>query len=297
MVVAARWPKGESNESPRYFGEFYDLMNRRAVESTVSILGLSDPRLRSHVQRELCSSNPGGAFLADPIFESTFPWESSEATMESLGGNLLSESLVTAMDAGGFSKSFYPHKHQVKAWKELIERRKSVVVTSGTGSGKTECFMVPILSELVNELEEGGLEPLVGVRALFLYPLNALINSQRERLRAWTSRFDDGVRFCLYNGNTEENKHRDQGKYPNEVLTRKILRDKPPPLLVTNATMLEYMLVRQIDSPIIQQSQGTLQWIVLDEAHTYLGSRLQSCRFFFDAFFTHSALKLKTSDL
>ena len=133
--------------------------------------------------------------------------------------------------------------------------------------------MVPILNDLAREYEANGFEKLVGTRALFLYPLNALINSQRERLRAWTEAYDDGVRFCLYNGNTEENKHRDQGKYANEVLTRKVLRASPAPLLVTNATMLEYMLVRQIDSPIIEQSKGKLRWIVLDEAHTYLGSQ------------------------
>lgn len=57
-------------------------------------------------------------------------------------------------------------------------------MTSGTGSGKTECFMVPVLEDLYRELHENGNNPLIGVRALFLYPLNALINSQRERLDA-----------------------------------------------------------------------------------------------------------------
>ena len=134
--------------------------------------------------------------------------------------------------------------------------------------------MVPILNDLAKEFEQ-VVDPLVGVRALFVYPLNALINSQRERLRAWTAAYDDGVRFCLYNGNTEEYKHKEQGKNPNEILTRKGIRSTPPPIMVTNATMLEYMLVRQIDSPIIEQSQGKLRWIVLDEAHTYIGS--QAC--------------------
>jgi DEAD/DEAH box helicase domain-containing protein len=74
----------------------------------------------------------------------------------------------------------------VEAWKILRQSdRRSVFVTSGTGSGKTECL--PILDELVRERARVG--RLVGVRALFLYPLNALINSQRDRLRAWTTGF------------------------------------------------------------------------------------------------------------
>ncbi|WP_410959591.1 DEAD/DEAH box helicase, partial [Salmonella sp. SAL4432] len=80
----------------------------------------------------------------------------------------------------------------------LLEKKHSVVVTSGTGSGKTECFMVPVLEDLYRELQVKNKKPLIGVRALFLYPLNALINSQRERLDAWTRSFGSGIRYCLY---------------------------------------------------------------------------------------------------
>lgn len=138
--------------------------------------------------------------------------------------------------------------------------------------------MVPVLEDLYRELHENGNNPLVGVRALFLYPLNALINSQRERLDAWTRGFGTGIRYCLYNGNTE-NLHAsvksEQAKRPNEVLSREKMREEPAPILVTNGTMLEYMMVRQVDAPIIQQSkaQKSLRWIVLDEAHTYVGSQ------------------------
>ena len=256
----------------QYFSNFYNLAEQRAVEATVSILGITQPELRAHLISQFQDSANGSAFLADPVFESTFPWESSSTTMNELGGELLLPSLIDAMDKGGFGRQLAPHKHQIAAWQVLLEEQKSIVVTSGTGSGKTECFMVPILNDLAQEYEE-NYEQLIGVRALFIYPLNALINSQRERLRSWTENYDGGIRFCLYNGNTEESKHRDQGKHPNEILTRKILRAEPAPLLVTNATMLEYMLVRQIDAPIIQQSQGKLRWIVLDEAHTYMGSQ------------------------
>lgn len=133
--------------------------------------------------------------------------------------------------------------------------------------------MVPILDRLLRE-SAANKAPLVGVRALLLYPLNALINSQRDRLHAWTNAFDGDVRFCLYNGNTEETL-RGQAKavISNEVQDRKTLRENPPPILVTNATMLEYMLVRTLDAPILEKSRGKLEWIVLDEAHSYIGSQ------------------------
>ena len=119
-------------------------------------------------------------------------------------------------------------------------------------------------------MEQRQGDPLTGVRALFLYPLNALIKSQKDRLVAWSEPFNGKVRFCLYNGDTP-----DQGKseWLSEVADRRTLRSNPPPILVTNATMLEYMLVRNEDRPILNQSQGQLRWIVIDEAHTYLGSQ------------------------
>ena len=172
-----------------------------------------------------------------------------------------------------FPRTRKPFQHQLDCWKLLLDDvPRSVLVASGTGSGKTECFLVPILESLARE--RACAYPLIGVRALFLYPLNALINSQRDRLRAWCSGFGDDIRFCLYNGETPETAPaHEQKKAGAEQVSRRALRDRPAPVLVTNSTMLEYMLVRTEDRPILDQSRGRLRWVVLDEAHTYIGSR------------------------
>lgn len=266
-----------------YFSSLLPELSTRAARATVSRLGFSNPALRKYLT-EVFNQDFGkrGAFLGDPVFEATFGWTPADKTMQDLSPGLLAPELIDAMDAPkGDKKSGYrfprdiaPYKHQLEAWEHLSQPEpRSVVVTSGTGSGKTECFMVPILNQLARELAERR-SKLIGVRALFLYPLNALIASQQERLDAWTHHFGDGIRFCLYNGLTPntmpEHKRRER---PNEVIDREVLRSTPPPLLVTNATMLEYMLVRAQDAPILESSQGTLQWIVLDEAHTYIGSQ------------------------
>lgn len=223
-----------------------------------------------------------GSFLADPAFEAVYGWKSDDSRMSDLAGKLLSTALVDAMDKPPkeladdyrFPRSQRPYSHQIQAWEVLAqETPQSLIVASGTGSGKTECFMVPILDRLVRQREQQQ-SKLTGVRALFLYPLNALINSQRERLRAWTHVFGSDIRFCLYNGNTPESqKGQVHNATPNEVVDRKTLRSSPPPILVTNASMLEYMLVRTIDAPILDHSKGKLEWIVLDEAHSYIGSQ------------------------
>ena len=194
--------------------------------------------------------------------------------------SLLSKELVSAMDKPPpeyreytFPRRRKPFQHQLDCWNLLLKDLPySVLVTSGTGSGKTECFLVPILEYLARERAKIG--RLTGVHALFLYPLNALISSQRDRLRAWCNGFGDDIRFCLYNGETPETTPaRDQKKAGAEQISRKILRGDPAPVLVTNSTMLEYMLVRTEDGPIIERSRGKLRWVVLDEAHTYIGSQ------------------------
>lgn len=268
-----------------YFSSLVSQSLNRSTEATLSIIGVTNPALRSHLSEAFRSqSGQEGSFLASPVFEQMFGWEQAPVTMRQLAEQgLLNSGLVNALDSKNnknyrFNSEWSPFTHQLASWQALLEKKKSIVVTSGTGSGKTECFMVPILEDLYQEYQASNNQPLEGVRALFLYPLNALINSQRERLDAWTQSFNEGLRYCLYNGNTE-NLHAkvraEQRLKPNEVLSRELMREKPAPILVTNGTMLEYMMVRQVDAPILQKSRErkSLRWIVLDEAHTYVGSQ------------------------
>ena len=270
-------------EQPLSFADLVRDLCVRASRALSSQLAVRSPELRHYLAEKL-EAPPGSddALLADPVFEATFGWRLADETMADLAeSGTLSPRLVAAMDDPPpdcadhrFGRDWHPYEHQLRCWRLLAEEpARSVLVTSGTGSGKTECFLVPILDQLARECATGG--RISGVRALFLYPLNALINSQRDRLRAWASAFDGAVRFCLYNGETPDTlpAHRLRSASRAEQLTRRHLREDPAPILVTNATMLEYMLVRNADAPIITGSQGALRWIVLDEAHTYIGSR------------------------
>jgi DEAD/DEAH box helicase domain-containing protein len=257
---------------------------QRTTSAVVARVGTKSSALRAYLASAMGGIGQPASFIQEPLIESAHGFFQATETMSDLAGNLLRPELVDALDGGDgakladrernrFGRDWHPFRHQVAAWRELLDAApKSVMVTSGTGSGKTECFLVPLLNSLVEQAAAG--RTMIGVQAIMLYPLNALINSQRERLSDWTAPFGGKIRFALYNGATpDEEKESVRRNRPEEVLDRKRLRESPPPILVTNITMLEYMLIRFEDNPILQASQGKLRYIILDEAHTYVGSQ------------------------
>ncbi len=216
--------------------------------------------------------------LGDPVFEATFAWKSSSKTFRKLG----EEGLFSREALASFGEKYatvHPYRHQLEAFSLLLERerRNSVILSSGTGSGKTECFMMPLIEDLARECR-GSSQKRQGVRALFLYPLNALIESQKQRLRAWTKPFGGRFKFCLYNGDLIE-KDRPRGaalKSAEEVISRQEMREEyVPDMLLTNPSMLERMLLRQSDRPILEKTRRArcFRWVIIDEAHTYIGTK------------------------
>ena len=174
------------------------------------------------------------------------------------------------------------YKHQEEAILKS-NNNKNLVVTTGTGSGKTECFMFPILNSLLREKEKGTLDS--GVRALLIYPMNALVNDQIVRLRTlFDGSNDESITFGRFTGETKEKysdalgvyKARNNGQEPkaNELISREQMRKTPPNILITNYAMLEYLLLRPGDN-VFFNSDNSPKWktIVFDEAHTYGGAK------------------------
>jgi len=254
--------------------ETLDQLCNRSAAAVVARGRLRNTALNAALLRRL--SAPSGnrdALLSPPIFESARIWRPAEVTFGELSGTLLDSKLVDALDRATKERMPHdrrPYAHQLEAWKAASEGR-SFLVTSGTGSGKTECFMIPMLDGLLRDPAQGLLQ---GVRAIVIYPLNALIESQRERLDAWTTRLSGRIRYALFNGLTPEKPRMVQRSLGlAELGDRKSIREMPPAILITNVTMLEYLLLRANDQPILERSQGLLRWIVLDEAHTYVGAQ------------------------
>lgn len=176
------------------------------------------------------------------------------------------------------------YRHQEEAIRRVFNGR-NVVVATGTGSGKTESFIYPILLSLYQELKAGNTEP--GVRALVLYPMNALANDQRARLGEIGRKLEQGespfrLTFGQYTGETPDDKNdsrrraraRIDERLPGEMVLRAEMRETPPHILLTNYSMLEYLLLRPDDSPLFDD--GRARWwtfLVLDEAHQYRGAK------------------------
>ena len=163
---------------------------------------------------------------------------------------------------------------------------KNVFVATGTASGKTESFLYPILFELYRQHLEGTLEA-PGVRAMILYPMNALANDQRERLGEICKRLDEAgskfkPTFGQYTGQTPQDKKdryrnataRIEEAHKGEIIFREQMRNNPPHILLTNYSMLEYLLIRPDDSRLFDNGRGKYwQFLVLDEAHQYRGAK------------------------
>ncbi len=320
-------------------------------------------------QRQELLAKPGVIHQV-PYLESTPRYETgrSFADMKGLPDAALEVFSALAKKDGDLPRLLYdpPYRHQSEAIDGSLIRRKNLVVMTGTGSGKTESFLLPILGKLADEAKQnpGAFAEQPAMRALILYPMNALVNDQLGRLRSlfadprlvqlfkkWGGR---PPRFARYTSRTpyagirtserdsqklngfenfyvslqrraEQGEGDDQkeamqllrdlkerGKWPaksdlaawfgqkgtrwqdsrtgafkraitrpddSELLTRHEVQGSPPDLLVTNYSMLEYMLMRPIERPIFD---ATKEWlgknpketflIVLDEAHLYRGA-------------------------
>ncbi|MCX4092078.1 DEAD/DEAH box helicase [Nocardia sp. alder85J] len=213
-----------------------------------------------------------------PLLELTPPYATGATLRELIGTGVLHpgfEELGATID---LDRPLY--RHQETAVCKAVAGC-NLVVSTGTGSGKTESFLLPILNALVAERAAGTLGP--GVRALLLYPMNALANDQLKRLREMLSGVPD-ITFGRYTGETKtglreaestfQALHPSARRLPNELLSREEMRATPPHILLTNYAMLEYLLLRPDDLDLFEGDHaGTWKFIVLDEAHVYDGAQ------------------------
>ena len=178
------------------------------------------------------------------------------------------------------------YSHQSETIRQVYQNKSNVVVATGTASGKTESFLYPILFELFRQHQSGELNQ-PGVRALIMYPMNALANDQRKRLGKICEDLKERkseffFTFGQYIGETPENEgdkwrngpQRKKDAYHGEKVFREDMRKDPPHILLTNYSMLEYLLIRPEDSTLFDNEAGKhWQFIVLDEAHQYRGTK------------------------
>lgn len=236
-----------------------------------------DAELRAQFQKAL---DAPGFLVRGPILEAAPPFQLGRSIRQ------LVEAGVLHRDFGQLCSTALPYdrplyRHQDEAITKVVAHSRNVVVATGTGSGKTETFLIPIFDHLLRQ-REAGLLRQPGVRALLLYPMNALANDQIKRLRRLLADFPD-ITFGRYTGETPEGQRQAEDLFrqqfpaerllPNERISRSAMRESPPHILITNYAMLEYLLLRPRDSEFFDGETGRFwRFIALDEAHIYDGA-------------------------
>jgi ATP-dependent helicase YprA (DUF1998 family) len=242
-----------------------------------TIYPFQQPDLREQLWRALETPN---LLVKGPLLEASPPFESGRSIAQFIEDGVLHSGFRDlCSDALPLQRPLYLHQEQ--SIDKAVRLGRNVVIATGTGSGKTEAFLIPILDHLLQERDVGTLnEP--GVRAMLLYPMNALANDQLKRLRRVLGHFPD-ITFGRYTGETRETDgdaeraFRDQFPHEpvldNELISRVQMRGAPPHVLLTNYAMLEYLLLRPQDCEFFDGETGThWRFIVLDEAHVYDGA-------------------------
>ncbi|WP_051866829.1 DEAD/DEAH box helicase [Corynebacterium atypicum] len=169
---------------------------------------------------------------------------------------------------------FVPYAHQAEAFQRLRAFLPTVVVT-GTGSGKTESFLYPILDHCRRQKAKG----IRGIKAVILYPMNALAGDQERRLAELLTTFDEyaGITAGVFTGEATEagagGHGRTEVSEKGLITDQPAMRELPPDILLTNYKMLDYLVLRDADEALWAKSATSLRFMVLDEFHTYDGAQ------------------------
>ena len=233
--------------------------------------------LRQKFYEEVSKPN---ALVKGPLLESTPPFRTGSSIADLVEEGILHESFES-LCSGALPYERPLYLHQEEAVRKSVTENRNLVIATGTGSGKTEAFLIPLFNHLLQEIENGTLST-PGVRALLLYPMNALANDQLSRLRGILEEAPFEITFGRYTGETAYDRNdavrnfkaqfRGEPIIENELLCRNAMRETPPHILVTNYAMLEYLLLRPEDHIFFENDADTWESLILDEAHTYDGA-------------------------
>ncbi|HRI08966.1 MAG TPA: DEAD/DEAH box helicase [Nannocystaceae bacterium] len=214
-----------------------------------SFIEIADPRVADLVTQRLPSLWPEPLLQLNPAFEP------AESLRDLISDGLLHPACADIFQhrtKGAPARPLRLYRHQVDGIR-AARAGDNYVLTTGTGSGKSLSYIVPIVDHVLRARAEGRR----GIQAIVVYPMNALANSQREELRKYLGEIRPLVTFDRYTGQ-EDDAARDR------------IRQSPPDILLTNYVMLELILTRPDERRLIEHAQD-LRFLVLDELHTYRG--------------------------
>ncbi len=203
------------------------------------------------IRDQIDAEYESGRFWPEPIVQINPQYKSDCQVADLVSSGVLHPS------CGVVFKDWRLRTHQAQAV-HIARQRKSFVVTTGTGSGKSVCFFIPIIDAVFRARAN---DPRKRTRAIIIYPMNALANSQLGELDRYFKDVADPhqVTYKRYTGQESQEE-------------RQRIAANPPDILLTNFMMLELLMTRQdeIDQKVISNCEN-LEFLVLDELHTYRG--------------------------
>ena len=216
------------------------------------------------IHREVDKAYAGGRFWPPPLIQLNPNFVPGGYIDDLVSKGTLDEECAKIFriknSENSFGKRLRLHKHQTDAI-EIARRRENYVLTTGTGSGKSLGYFIPIVDDVLRRKKAG--DPCKGITAIVVYPMNALCNSQLEELVKY-------LRFGYGDGQEPVTFARYTGQDTNE--DRERITKNPPDILLTNYVMLELIMTRflETDKAVREHTEG-LRFLVLDELHTYRG--------------------------
>lgn len=267
---------------PIRFGEELRKVMTRYITTAASVAPSRAPRLARALRERMARET----LVEGPFVESLPDFVKGGTIRELVGDGHLDAGWATLENHPEAAELFdLPlHQHQTAA----IGRGDNYIVATGTGSGKTEAFLLPLIDDLMraNDLDRGG------IRAILVYPLNALAHDQMHRIGRLLFRDlgSPGITLGRFTGQVRSDASRrdeeakliaspvfrtdfgDADHAPRDwLLSRAEMLESPPHILVTNYAMLEHVLLLPRNRRLLDGAN--LRWIVLDELHTYTGSQ------------------------
>lgn len=265
---------------PNTFQNHLNRILARFVSTSSPINEIRAPHLAAALRQRIGQLN----FVKGPYVETLPDFEKGKSIAGLFADGVLAPgwSAIAENAPGIWTRPLHAHQEQA------ILRDENYLVATGTGSGKTESFLYPLINSI---LKQGDLSR-PGVRAILIYPLNALANDQlgRNAQLLFRDLGDPGITLGRYTGQVkarasraeEETRLRSSPSFveafgedadvpTNWLLSRAEMRASPPHILITNYAMLEHILLLPTNRPLLHGAD--LKWIVLDEIHTYAGAQ------------------------
>jgi hypothetical protein len=237
--------------------QFRDQLIERYGSFSRSFARIAAPDIREEVERQYAQ----GRYWPEPLVQINPNYQRQSTAQQLTEQGILHPACAALFQIGkteGSPQPLYLYKHQLEALAKG-QARQSYVVTTGTGSGKSLSFFIPIIDRILKARES---DAKARTRAIVIYPMNALANSQLEELDKFLHGYAPDQRpFTVARYTGQESR-----------TERTAIADDPPDILLTNFMMLEYILTRfdDVDRRVVDHCEG-LEFLVLDELHTYRG--------------------------